>query len=87
MIIDTDKGQSKTRELKIITTRLYAGTRPQDVEADHVLFMKGSLVFPCGGNTALEVSGFDFPHLTHVHNFISEFPGPGCNRDKESKKE
>ncbi|KAI5684349.1 hypothetical protein M9H77_05577 [Catharanthus roseus] len=61
MIIDTDKGQSKTTELKIITTRLYAGTRPQDVEADHVLFMKGSLVFPCGGNTALEVLEVQLP--------------------------
>lgn len=42
-------------ELKIITTRVCQDSETQDGEQDYVTFKKGSLVFPCGGGTALEV--------------------------------
>lgn len=42
-------------EIKIITTRILQDLEIQDGEQDYVTFKKGSLVFPCGGGTALEV--------------------------------
>lgn len=58
MVIDPSSGESSSIELKIITTRIYTGIRSQDIEANDVLFTKGSLVIPCGGDTALEVRRF-----------------------------
>lgn len=55
MIVDPQNGQSSTAEVKIITTKVYNGTNAHSGEADDVLFTKGSLIFPCGGRTALEV--------------------------------
>lgn len=55
MVIDSIKDQHSTIELKIITTRVYDGIKPQGKETDDVVFTKGSMIFPCGGLTALEV--------------------------------
>ena len=55
MIVDPQNGQSNTTELKIITTRVYNGAKAQSGDADDVVFNKGSLIFPCGRQTALEV--------------------------------
>lgn len=59
MIFDSMKGQYNTIELKIITTRVYSRNKRQGEEADDVLFTKGSLIFPCGGQTALEVGNHE----------------------------
>lgn len=56
MIINTDRDQTNTTELKIISTRVFNGIRSPDDEGDNVFFTKGSLLFPCGGHTALEVT-------------------------------
>ncbi|XP_009773505.1 uncharacterized protein [Nicotiana sylvestris] len=61
MVIDPSSGESSSIELKIITTRIYTGIRSQDIEANDVLFTKGSLVIPCGGDTALEVLEVQLP--------------------------
>ncbi|CAI9110606.1 OLC1v1010662C1 [Oldenlandia corymbosa var. corymbosa] len=61
MIIDSIKDQHSIIELKIITTRVYDGIKPQGGETDDVVFMKGSLIFPCGGLTALEVLEVQLP--------------------------
>lgn len=55
MIINTHRDLTNTTELKIISTRVYNGSISPD-EGDNVLFTKGSLLFPCGGHTALEVT-------------------------------
>lgn len=55
MIVDSERDQCSTTELKIITTRVHNGSKAQGVEADDVLFAKGALLFPCGGQTTLEV--------------------------------
>lgn len=55
MIINTDRDLTNTIELKIISTRVYNGIISPD-DRDNVLFTKGSLLFPCGGQTALEVT-------------------------------
>lgn len=60
-VIDPSNGESSIIELKIITTRIYGGLRSQDIEANDVLFTKGSLVIPCGGGTALEVLEIQLP--------------------------
>ncbi|XP_049357890.1 uncharacterized protein LOC125822526 [Solanum verrucosum] len=60
-VIDPSNGESSIIELKIITTRIYGGIRSQDIEANDVLFTKGSLVIPCGGGTALEVLEIQLP--------------------------
>lgn len=60
-VIDPSSGESSIIELKIITTRIYSGIRSQDIEANDVLFTKGSLVIPCGGGTALEVLEVQLP--------------------------
>lgn len=59
MVLDSDSGQHSIVELKIIATRVYGGNKFEGAEADDVLFTKGSLVFPCGGGTALEVRSFE----------------------------
>lgn len=61
MIVDPQNGQSSTTELKIITTRVYNGAKAQSGDADDVVFNKGSLIFPCGGQTALEVLEVQLP--------------------------
>ncbi|XP_027079519.2 uncharacterized protein LOC113760375 [Coffea eugenioides] len=61
MIVDPQNGQSNTTELKIITTRVYNGAKAQSGDADDVVFNKGSLIFPCGRQTALEVLEVQLP--------------------------
>lgn len=61
MIINTDRDQTNTTELKIISTRVYNGIRSPDDEGDNVLFTNSSLLFPCGGHTALEVLEVQLP--------------------------
>ncbi|KAJ8545913.1 hypothetical protein K7X08_018496 [Anisodus acutangulus] len=60
-VIDPSSGESSIIELKIISTRIYGGIRRQDIEANDVLYTKGSLVIPCGGGTALEVLEVQLP--------------------------
>ncbi|MCD7456397.1 hypothetical protein HAX54_031629 [Datura stramonium] len=60
-VIDRSSGESSIIELKIITTRIHGGIRSQDIEANEVLYTKGSLVIPCGGGTALEVLEVQLP--------------------------
>lgn len=54
-MIDPKSDQSNTIDLKIITTRVNANNEIQNGEIDDVVFEKGSLIFPCGEGTALEV--------------------------------
>ncbi|KAL3813303.1 hypothetical protein ACJIZ3_014571 [Penstemon smallii] len=60
-VIDPRSGQQNTIELKIITTRVYGNCETQSGELDDVKFAKGSLIFPCGGGTALEVLEVQLP--------------------------
>lgn len=54
-VLDPKSCQENIIELKIITTRVYGDTDIQSGEVDDVFFKRGSLIFPCGGGTALEV--------------------------------
>ncbi|KAL7131743.1 hypothetical protein ABFS83_12G024800 [Erythranthe nasuta] len=61
-VLDPKSGDhSNTIELKIITTRVYESSEIPSGEADDVFFRKGSLIFPCGGGTALEVLELQLP--------------------------
>ncbi|KAK4393571.1 Methionyl-tRNA formyltransferase [Sesamum angolense] len=53
--LDPKSGQHNIIELKIITTRVYGNNEIQSGEMDDTFFAKGSLIFPCGGGTALEM--------------------------------
>lgn len=55
-VIDPKIDQQHIIELKIITTRVHGNNEIQNGEMDDIFFAKGSLIFPCGGGTALEVS-------------------------------
>ncbi|KAK3012567.1 hypothetical protein RJ639_009716 [Escallonia herrerae] len=54
--LDKKSGQQNVLELKVITSRVCGSDNSQGGEADNVIFSRGSLVFPYGGSTALEVS-------------------------------
>ncbi|KAL6993973.1 methionyl-tRNA formyltransferase [Sarracenia purpurea var. burkii] len=54
-VVDHKSGQRNNLELKILTTRVCNSHNIQGSEVDDVTFSKGSLVFPCGRSTALEV--------------------------------
>ncbi|XP_022862601.1 uncharacterized protein LOC111382795 isoform X2 [Olea europaea var. sylvestris] len=58
---DPRSGQHNIIELKIITTRVYQNNKIEGGEADDVFFTQGSLVFPCGRGTALEVLEIQLP--------------------------
>ncbi|KAF3516945.1 hypothetical protein DY000_02063131 [Brassica cretica] len=61
LVLDDKSGQQNELELKIITTRICQRTEVLNGEQDYVTFKKGSLVFPCGGGTALEVLEVQLP--------------------------
>ncbi|PON77441.1 NAD(P)-binding domain containing protein [Parasponia andersonii] len=60
-VVDKGDGQCKVLELKIITTRVCSHRNIERDEADDVTFVKGALIFPCGGCTALEVLEVQLP--------------------------
>ncbi|PIN04890.1 Methionyl-tRNA formyltransferase [Handroanthus impetiginosus] len=60
-VIDPKSGQNNIIEFKIIMTRVYGGDEFQSCEMDDVFFRKGSLIFTCGGVTALEVLELQLP--------------------------
>ncbi|GAA0148646.1 RNA processing factor [Lithospermum erythrorhizon] len=66
-VFDPKSGQHSILELKIITTRVFGGNVAQGAEADDVLFSKGSLVFPCGEGTSLEVLELQLPGKKAVY--------------------
>ncbi|KAL0350306.1 UNVERIFIED_CONTAM: Methionyl-tRNA formyltransferase [Sesamum radiatum] len=76
--LDPKSGQHNIIELKIITTRVYGNNEIQSGEMDDIFFAKGSLIFPCGGGTALEVSCTGGP--------TSRQKGCKCNRILERLK-
>lgn len=55
-VVDPKSGQQNIIELKIITSRVYGNNEIHSGPVDDIFFAKGSLIFPCGGGTALEVS-------------------------------
>ncbi|KAF3522329.1 hypothetical protein F2Q69_00050873 [Brassica cretica] len=61
LVLDDKSGQQNEVELKVITTRICQSTEVLNGEQDCVTFKKGSLVFPCGGGTALEVLEVQLP--------------------------
>ncbi|KAF8048251.1 hypothetical protein N665_2591s0006 [Sinapis alba] len=61
LVLDDKSGQQNELDLKIITTRICQSTEVLNGEQDYVTFKKGSLVFPCGGGTALEVLEVQLP--------------------------
>ncbi|KAF2595122.1 hypothetical protein F2Q70_00044990, partial [Brassica cretica] len=61
LVLDDKSGQQNELELKIITTRICQSTEVLNGEQDYVTFKKGSLAFPCGGGTALEVLEVQLP--------------------------
>ncbi|KAE8022018.1 hypothetical protein FH972_007858 [Carpinus fangiana] len=61
VVIDEKNGHQNIVELKIITTRVCGHRNIQGNEVDDITFVKGVLVFPCGGNTALEVLELQLP--------------------------
>ena len=68
VIVDKANGHRNILELKVITTRV---SNNDDnimlVEPDDITFVKGALVIPCGGHTALEVYSTCFVVDTNVH--------------------
>ncbi|CAL9239553.1 unnamed protein product [Arabidopsis halleri] len=61
VVLDDKSGQQNVLELKIMSTRVCKDLEIQDGGQDYVTFKKGSLVFPCGGGTALEVLEVQLP--------------------------
>ncbi|XP_052197872.1 uncharacterized protein LOC127804858 isoform X2 [Diospyros lotus] len=59
--INKESGDRNILELKIITTRVCSSDNIRGNEVDDVIFFKGSLVFPCGGGTVLEVLEVQLP--------------------------
>ncbi|XP_065848673.1 uncharacterized protein [Euphorbia lathyris] len=60
-LVDSKDGHRDITELKIITTRVCQHDIIHDMEADEIICFKGSLVFPCGGSTGLEVLEIQLP--------------------------
>ncbi|KAF4377424.1 hypothetical protein G4B88_026377 [Cannabis sativa] len=61
VLVDEGDGQCKELELKIITTRVCSRSNFERNEADDITFVKGGLIFPCGGCTSLEVLEVQLP--------------------------
>ncbi|XP_024978695.1 uncharacterized protein LOC112515944 [Cynara cardunculus var. scolymus] len=60
-VIDEKSDKCSELELKVITSRVYHSNDVQSSKDDEVTFRKGSLIIPCGGNTALEVLEVQLP--------------------------
>lgn len=56
--MDKENVQQNVLELKVITTRVCSEIRSEVGEVDGVSCVKGALIVPCGGGTALEVCLF-----------------------------
>ncbi|GAB2288906.1 hypothetical protein Dimus_023211 [Dionaea muscipula] len=54
-VVSTENDTQNVLEIKVVSTRVSGAQSPPNKEADTVTLSKGALVFPCGGNTALEV--------------------------------
>ncbi|PIA63738.1 hypothetical protein AQUCO_00201228v1 [Aquilegia coerulea] len=54
-VVNLSTGHESNLEFKVITTRVCDHSNSQGDEKDDVTFVKGALVFPCGGHSALEV--------------------------------
>ncbi|XP_047956412.1 methionyl-tRNA formyltransferase [Salvia hispanica] len=61
LVIDPKTDQQNTIDLKIITTRVHDNNEIRNGEKDDIVFVKGSLIFPCGDGTALEVLEVQLP--------------------------
>ncbi|CAN8238473.1 unnamed protein product [Cochlearia groenlandica] len=61
VVIDDKSGQKNELELKIVTTRINQNIETMKGEQDYVTFEKGSLLFPCGRGTTLEVMEVQLP--------------------------
>ena len=80
LVVDKN-GQKKTLDIKTKTTTVCNHESVQFNEADNISFVDGSLVFPCGRGTALEVclvfkSIFEFSmisaELNHVYTCTTQ---------------
>ncbi|KAJ6290697.1 hypothetical protein OIU78_026439 [Salix suchowensis] len=60
-IVDNENGHHNIVDLKIITTRVCNHSIVQGDEMDDISYVKDSLMFPCGGSTALEVLELQLP--------------------------
>ncbi|KAH6784666.1 formyltransferase [Perilla frutescens var. hirtella] len=61
VVIDPKSDEHNTIDLKIITTRVGDSNEIQNDRRDGVVFAKGSLIFPCGEGTTLEVLEVQLP--------------------------
>ncbi|TXG69980.1 hypothetical protein EZV62_004915 [Acer yangbiense] len=61
VIIDDKSGQQNIIDLKIITTKVCCNPNIQANEKDDITYVKGALIVPCGGCTALEVLEVQLP--------------------------
>ncbi|KAI7749027.1 hypothetical protein M8C21_009933, partial [Ambrosia artemisiifolia] len=61
LVIDEKSDKRSELELKVITSRVYRGNDVNSSENDAVTFRKGSLIIPCGQNTALEILEVQLP--------------------------
>ncbi|KAL5573914.1 hypothetical protein UlMin_023511 [Ulmus minor] len=63
VVVVEGNGHCTDLELKIITTRVSDSTHSKidGSKADDITFMKGALLFPCGGHTTLEVLEVQLP--------------------------
>ncbi|XP_051141512.1 uncharacterized protein LOC127258628 [Andrographis paniculata] len=59
--VDPESSMQKTIELKIITTKVNNDPDPHISETDGAFLSKGSLIFPCGSGTYLEVLEVQLP--------------------------
>ncbi|OMO73409.1 hypothetical protein COLO4_27119 [Corchorus olitorius] len=61
LVVDNKNSKESTLELKIITSRVGPDDHIQGNDVNDISFIKGALVFPCGGCTALEVLEVQLP--------------------------
>nr|AKF43275.1 protein pigment defective 194 [Francoa sonchifolia] len=81
-VVDETTDQHSTLELKIITTRIYGNSNVQGNKSDEITFVKGALIVPCGGRTALEVLEVQLPGKKAV-NATSFWNGLGGQKLKK----
>ncbi|XVF71479.1 hypothetical protein PTKIN_Ptkin12aG0040700 [Pterospermum kingtungense] len=61
LVVDNKSSNQNILELKIITTRVAPDYKILGNDVNDITFVKGALVFPCGGSTALEVLEVQLP--------------------------
>lgn len=86
IVVDNKNGHHNILELKIITTKVCSHSNVQVNQEDDISFLKGALIFPCGGCTSLEVLEIQLPgkRVMNAAAFWNGLRGQQLKRFNES---